>query len=204
MADFNDPIGCRLHDRLLDLEFNVTRLVLLAFVGAQVSGYNLYGEWMTAIRITRRQKDNALPPLAYDLHRLALALEGFTCEFILDLLALCSQGIRDVARFGTKSGPVVLLAFFIHKSHHLLTIDHALKRLQLDAVRLNSSTLRLVTTRVRHLVWMGLEPRDSLTLADDVGGDVNLCVTGAVSTKHIVTTITVRNCKLFGVYPAHS
>ena len=50
---------------------------------------------------------------------------------------------------------------------------------------------------------MRLEPRDGLTLADYVGGDVNLCVTGVVATKHIVTTVTVTDCKLSGVYPAH-
>jgi hypothetical protein len=64
-------------------------------------------------------------------------------------------------------------------------------------------TLGPVTRWVRNLVWMRFEPRDGLTLADNVGGNVNLCVTGVVATKHIVTTITVRNCKLSGVYPAH-
>ena len=50
---------------------------------------------------------------------------------------------------------------------------------------------------------MGLEPRFGLRLGDYGFWYINLRVTCVVTTKHIVTTVTVRNLKLSGVYPAH-
>jgi hypothetical protein len=49
LADPHDSIGCSLHDRILDIEFNITRLFLFAFDGSQVSGHNLDRKWVPAV-----------------------------------------------------------------------------------------------------------------------------------------------------------
>jgi hypothetical protein len=142
-----------------------------------------------------------LPTLAYDLHGLARALEAITRVGIFDLLALGPISIHEIVWLFAWGWSEVFLAFFIYKGNHLLTIDHSLEWFQ--PPWLGRTTLGLVTRWVRHFVGVGFEPRDSLTFTDYTSGDVNLCVTGVAATKHIVTTITVRNCKLSGVYPAH-